>query len=1742
MKRLTIKLELLFVIAGLMLSINAHSQVLLKETSKKGIESGSASIDINFPRYSTIFGNRYSISTAFFNAQLDMNLIQSDFLYGGDNTQEVFEFELTFAIKAYDESNNVISTFGNEVFALKINNKQPLKVLKIDLTKVFSSVQSLNSIKKIVIENPTISNGNVNLYNNVRTFATIDVEYCHDVEDNNNNAIVKPTIRNAWVFGNTVVLDWKLYYPYKTYQLQLLHLMNNDPTYKSNDSISAFIDWKKSLTFEIPINNSIDINGNLNPYYTTRITVSEGDGYYLWRVRPIGTYYEGGIANSKNYGPWSSDTTGNVKLFKYKLDRKTFFYYNDRDQGVNRIYNRVFSEENKTKELTTYANYLNQVRQTQTYLPSNNVTIVSQTAIDNSGRPVISTLPMPTEGKESKYITKYMTHKGNVYTAKNFDVDSISGIPFEADLVDEDRDMNYYSSNPDPRIPDSDSVAFMQTRYYNDPLNRVKEEGGPGRMQLIKNSGAGKNTKFFYGTPSKTELVKLFGKEAPDHQTVSKMYKVDANNIATITYTSSEGKVLASCISFLDAGDGSLEAIKDVETSSIKDEVTNNMAFKWGFLSSKRIVLLQKTNVNISYSIEKARLDVGCTSVDVDCNYSLDIIIHSADGKGKIQIYKDYPIKGTKDQQIITVPSVNKELPIGTWIIEKRLKLGSPEMMKGDASNSMYSKITPIVNLISQRLDSVKCPDQVIAFQLWLKGLASLFGSINIIDSKYYSGAFKDFLDSDVYTDHLVDYNIYLKKYDGKLRKYVDLPSNSTDNADLALIITPCCQIPFPVKWIRKFNSNVKPTISDANGDGKIEPINVNLADSLKLPYDFIPDFEGYAMASFDDCPILSGDKFYQLMDGWGGITYNSTTKVFDRTDNIPRGTFNLMVYHMLTDTLKKYTINPIEQQAVEEGNSVSTPKPDFEVDECGNVVSTKWMNGVYTPVGLFNCWQNQINDVRAKFGCDDYEIDGTSQNNSKDVGNEIDKSSGDAEELNQSLKKVLKKVPFWKRRKVKNKIIRKVRNKSAAMSKSSKTNPVSNIAAINMAHGFLECTGYTFVKILTPYNEMPNPEDAIPANVQGSFFTPVNYNINKTSWGILGRNGRMKYSLPWGVFSYNYFNSSTYKKANQYDYYYYPLADWSPKLRKITGEVTDTLFAHIKNPIYAFKYFEYPGEGKIRYQELEYNTCYSDPNECYTKDNQGFVAKAEQGGFKTVPCCMRKIGNDKYFDKCYNDTLYPNLNTLIPRENEDLFLTLENGKRAKRIVNDFEGSGRIRCPYDHYSWSSGQRKTFYNALVNYKFVSEDEDNEDEGEYDDNLFTDCASYERPYEWYQDIFHPDSVVTKDERIITSPESKRPYKEIILRNKKQFSYIELEMDSLSIKCNKSCEERRDEIRRRLMEMLTQNCYDVGGCRGVGEEFNNVVPYEDLELMVDTIVGSCKSQCKVNTYGCTELETRYIRMPKYILGYAEASKPRLLIGLGGYPYGDKDVCGKEIKLYNDAKSENITYNAALNAYRIIVDKNADILNEFSWYQHTLVNQATEWDFEMNLPSMCDSYTIQAEYANKVMGVVRTTLNVENFGKDDMLLFEGVDFGDSTLSLEIRYSVADIEDAGKNIQIMLDNNLVGNFVTKVTVDTIQNKVYDIQELQFSSRIQGIHDILIKGWDTNSIGKAKIDWIKLKSRIGSYSHIREFTGCRNGGVGDTFIERSAYELENKPLDENKPSIGAPVTSPVKNIILEINK
>ncbi len=351
---------------------------------------------------------------------------------------------------------------------------------------------------------------------------------------------------------NPVTFNWTDCNKATDYEIQILRLYNTDSNnYNNPTHVNAIVDWSQALTLETNTGQQ-----------SITLTLAEGTGYYVWRVREVYTTYPNTIADDRNLGNWSDAGVFNSNGPENITTTVSpyLFYYHQFDDTLNWIYNRQFVEgevnfgsQPRMGEKTTYADYLLMPLQEQVKTQTGNNILASQTIPDFCGRPVMKTLPAPLGQVGFNYGYNYVTTSTKpigVYTANNYDQEANFTSPTPISTAS--KLIAYYSdANSDSTVPSAGGRPYSRTWYYNDGLNREREiatPGGPHYLGGPTNLGA-KTVKKFYGKPTQDELIRLFGDEAPDAESITKTYTIDPNSVFNVTYTDPSNKTIATCLS-----------------------------------------------------------------------------------------------------------------------------------------------------------------------------------------------------------------------------------------------------------------------------------------------------------------------------------------------------------------------------------------------------------------------------------------------------------------------------------------------------------------------------------------------------------------------------------------------------------------------------------------------------------------------------------------------------------------------------------------------------------------------------------------------------------------------------------------------------------------------------------------------------------------------------------------------------------------------------------------------------------------------------------------------------------------------------------------------------------------------------------------------------------------------------------------------------------------------------------------
>lgn len=564
----------------------------------------------------------------------------------GTNNQ--FNAVIKINIIAFNKDNIPIKTFDG--FELNISHQVPEQLF----LQEFQSIPEIHHFEiqvsaVNVIPEPIASIVKAHIQLTINT----EDELGYGIFDRNMNPIIPINLRVEPCLNcnsenlSKVVFKWELSNTdgkqfFNSYDFELLKV-------EPQQNGEVIINWEKASTIEVDT-------------CVYEMTLAEGTGFYLWRVRGIGSYYSDGRSVNYNYGDWSEFITGNSGITFFNEDltpNKTdheinspinvntidanYFYYNQFDNNINWIYNKVLTEGNRQSETITFANGLSQVLQVQTKLFSSHSVLASQNVYDYCGRPALQSLTAPINDDKLGYsLDFFKKDQTDSYTALDFDNNNNRFDPLALGFSSNNfgSPKNYYSNSNDVGIkgkyvPDSKGYPYTRTIYYNGPTGRIAITSGPGEKMRIRGGLESKNIIFSYSGVSQRELDRIFGIEAPLNNTVYKQIVTDPNKISTVSYFNSNNQIIATCLS---------QAIKPEALLDIGNEEENvniDMLGK-GTFSREENVFRSRTSINVendpgktinlNYKIKPSFFKSLCEADDsqefcYSCDYKVEIEI-----------------------------------------------------------------------------------------------------------------------------------------------------------------------------------------------------------------------------------------------------------------------------------------------------------------------------------------------------------------------------------------------------------------------------------------------------------------------------------------------------------------------------------------------------------------------------------------------------------------------------------------------------------------------------------------------------------------------------------------------------------------------------------------------------------------------------------------------------------------------------------------------------------------------------------------------------------------------------------------------------------------------------------------------------------------------------------------------------------------------------------------------------------
>lgn len=1195
--------------------LNAQSRQLHKECLQTVSAPFGSNVSLNSTDIPAINKANYKITKGRAIIKVYLSDAFGNYPFGDQN----FAVNVDLGINLTNSPNSAPTiTAANST--LVFNNTSPEKLVYVDLPyqhvpSVASSDPYTNDNFAIAIS-PVLSNltatsplTTAEVSAALRVDVCFELEYEIDIRNGTNWATqLSPESVAQHNGSKQYKLTWKTgSIEYPQYELQLLRLENTLLGAPENEyDVKTNVDWTKSLSIELSHTNLIEeANGN----FSYVLTIPQGSGYYVWRIRPIGNYYSRGIANNRNWGQWSSSNLTNEIRFTENSDFSVYkdaFYYEDIDEDKNYVYGRVFTEEGKTHESFTYADGMLRSKQAQSYLPSQNKTIVTQTIYDLQGRPAISVLPTPTDGQPSGFKQDFVKDpNGNAYKIENFDTDTKLNNP---DAMTGDT-YDYYSDNntAEPYVPSSEDGStgtgypYSRSQYSTDGNSYVKVQSGVGPTHMIGKdpNGDDKVTEKYFEKASEDELLRIFGEEAPRADVVIKEYTKDPNNITSVVYRNVKtGQVLATCLAVSDQdGDGdqssgdsdeSLEGLDsengtnpdDDATFDIEDLLDKNDFTTEGFVSTSQMYLVEPTAVNFSYTPVCAQPEV-CGET-VITNFEVSFYLYSIEDLSTNLIDAAVLGQGSAGQSaqaidVTTLCAATGNSPItfninpleeGEYVFKKVLKPIGTELIEKieDKVEDLSLALIPLTALTTILLQRVKENSDWATFYDCVDCFASLWnGQQNLTLSDYtpQNPSSPNTSLADCILQYYPDLEFKFEDLSTSLGTGITTSVTYTQNPSHYYINysvyagTSCEQtgsLDFPVQD--------KPLYSCESG-GQFEFNGVY--------YNFPPFVEYFALTLEDFVRDVNTD-IEDVFPGYNlnktdVINYlnNPTSTAYSINDN----DFNKMVWHMMFD---KYVYGQIKRVTPTASNVLGLEYYDEDAQTPAWVVfnPSTHLKTQYNCNDLWKCWASLIDSYEPLL--DAYANGDVFPNPADNYANSIDEANGgNSDEHNNAL---LENMPW---------IVRLFLGGTSANILSNLRDPndpdyqgidlsAANLEIKNVSHLFLECSGYKIASIIDPRLLSTPYPPASATTFYNDCASVINSNYTIFGGGTVNGYTTFQYhnlDIPHiGNYSITAPSDLFATGANNEveDYF----------LTRSSSSLDSKDLPYTFSPIYAFKYFEY--------------------------------------------------------------------------------------------------------------------------------------------------------------------------------------------------------------------------------------------------------------------------------------------------------------------------------------------------------------------------------------------------------------------------------------------------------------------------------------------------------------------------------------------------------------------------------------
>ena len=317
-------------------------------------------------------------------------------------------------------------------------------------------------------------------------------------------------------------------------------------------------------------NNATRINTFASSFV---INLHYDQGYVLYRIRGVQLHYPDNIRYTGNWNYQAAPAAGGSA-------QTAAVPVTWHERGLNWVYNGMFAEDGKRKEMIEYKDALQRARQAVTLNNSDGVASVLENVMDEMGRPALSVLPGITPDTTLHYFHDFNKNSaGQAYSYTDFQQGAGCQIIPAAMSTTSGTSAYYSPSSPFPNafhaayVPNAHGYPFSVLQYTPDNTGRLLMEGGvdstfqPGHHV----------TYYYYGKPQQVELDRLFGSEAGLATHFLKNMSVSPDGQVAVTYVDANGRIVATALagrapSNMDSLTSSVGAVTPISEEMLRPE------------------------------------------------------------------------------------------------------------------------------------------------------------------------------------------------------------------------------------------------------------------------------------------------------------------------------------------------------------------------------------------------------------------------------------------------------------------------------------------------------------------------------------------------------------------------------------------------------------------------------------------------------------------------------------------------------------------------------------------------------------------------------------------------------------------------------------------------------------------------------------------------------------------------------------------------------------------------------------------------------------------------------------------------------------------------------------------------------------------------------------------------------------------------------------------------------------------